>query len=310
MMDNDEYSDEGTLAENVLFPPSKLCELCKNSLKKSQAFFCKSCYSRVCGSCSVTQDSSSETLCSKCQKSISKTYENLQFTLQQLKNANQNLTISMMESMQERQEIRNLIKEKTPELGKTTSLNDNIQRLKEDFYDSFRVIMNKQREKRALIEKLNQKHCTLFDDHKRDLTLNFEIKNTEIKSNCRKDSSDGKDIGIIDRKTLEQENMILEEQIKDLEIEYDMFYNGFIEALQCLRAQIIKEKNDKPRESLELVRGEKVEDVRDNIKLLREELQITQDEIGILAERYAREHKNDVEFMRNFEYRKRNCSVF
>ncbi|OMJ74542.1 hypothetical protein SteCoe_26503 [Stentor coeruleus] len=308
MMDNDKYSEEGTSAESTLFPPSNLCELCKNSLKKSQAYFCKCCYNRVCGSCSVTQETSLETLCSKCQKSISKTYENLQFTLQQLKNANQNLTISMMESMQERQEIRNKMKEKAPKLQKTTSIKDKIQRLKEDFYDSFMVIMNKQREKRSLIEKLNQKQCTLFDDHKKDLSLNFEIKSTEIKPSCRKDSKD--DMRIIDSKTIEQENMILEEQIKDLEIEYDMFYRSFVEALQCLRAQIIKEKDEKPKEILDLIGTERIEDVRENIKLLREELQITQDEIGILAERYAREHKNDVEFIRNFEYRKRNCSVF
>ncbi|OMJ86435.1 hypothetical protein SteCoe_12014 [Stentor coeruleus] len=309
-MENVEYSDERTLRENIEFAPSKLCELCKNSLKKSQVFFCKCCYSHVCGLCSVIHKPSSETFCSKCQKSISKTYENLQFTIQQLKNVNHNLTISMMESMQERHEIRNKIKEKVPESKKIISLNDTIQRLKEDFYDSFMAIMNKQREKRTLIEKLNQKQGILYDDHKKDLTICFKIKNTKIMSNYSKNTRDSKDVGITDKKTLEQENMIFEEQIKELEIEYAMFYNELNEALKYLKGQIIKEKSEKPRKILELAGVEKVEDIRENIKLLKEELQITQNEIEILAERYARKHMDDVKFMRNFEFRKCVCLVF
>lgn len=274
-------SYEGISEENVNINPLKNCQACQVLVKKSSSFSCKSCFGRICATCSVGQKAEYGFLCPKCEKIIAKTHEYVKMSLKNLKSSNNNLTISTIKSLKERQDIFNRLKESSGEHKIAQVLSQNLDNLRQDFTDSVEILMYKQREKRSISEKLNQKQCTLFAMDAKDQTVSFELKALLSESLYPLTGPKIKEV-------LTQENEQIKQQIQEKLIENDKYYIETISSLQNLKSEISKEHYQRPKPATSIDSLENIEEIQEFIKKTKQELIQTHEEIRHLAENYIK----------------------
>ncbi|OMJ74447.1 hypothetical protein SteCoe_26630 [Stentor coeruleus] len=280
-MDDHVLSYETISEENVNINPLKNCQDCQVPVSKTSGFFCKSCSGRICDTCSVGQKGEHGFLCQKCEKIIAKTHESVKMCLKNLKNSNNNLTVSTIKSLKERQDIINSLKERSDNHKIAQTLSENVDNLRQDFADSVEILMYKQREKRSISEKLNQKQYTLFAMDVKDQTVSFTLKTLLSELLCPSSAHNNKE-------ALIQENQQLKQQIEEKLIENDKYYIETINSLKNLRSEIDKEHYQRPKPPTSVDSIKSLEEIQDFIKKTKQELNQTHEDIRHLAENYIK----------------------
>ena len=159
-MYNDTDSKEITSTEN-LTPIDQFCEFCKIQMKNKGLLNCIICNTSYCQiHQGLFSEINSQKICSACSSDIKRMQLHIIKQLKVEKNNNKKLTLQIINSFKELQEIKNSINSNRNNISMVETLVTDTKILREEFQDSIKEILNKNQEiidNKLIINELNEK---------------------------------------------------------------------------------------------------------------------------------------------------------
>jgi hypothetical protein len=238
--DAEEFSDEGTSAENVSLGGLKACVECAGQVFKEGNIGCRACQGIICEDCLGGNSEAEAKVCRGCLKRIKKAEERAKIRVQEVQRENFERMRKVIEFLKKGQEIKNYMKDEGERIREVEEEDWKVRGLREKFKDSCVVLAKKSHEKRAMLERINENQCQLFEKTTAKMRIEAEIEKIKEEKNVINPERQ-----IVDIHSLTFEYQKLIEKLKETELSNYFEMKEMHDALQLLKLQLVRENSEK-----------------------------------------------------------------